>query len=427
MFEISMDEFDKDWWPLVSNVWTERNQSKRSNGDSSKVYTCRFAKSKPSSTRKEGIPAEKRRKTMIRPPNICSALIKISRIASLQVVRIERPEGGPDHTHSLRESDQLKRPQAIRMLVEAEAVKNYSPPAIASSVREYAEEELGLGGPVHALRTKEVSNIQLKIRGPLQAHLVGDVNLATDIQDCISFLQKEGYRVEHFNHSQRSTEGIVFAHPAQLEKLWRFGWLTLIDATHKTNKHDFRLFTLYIRDCYGCWNVGAHFFVTREDSDTVAAALKIVRQFERRWTPRYVLMDQSSIEAKGIMTVFPGLLAGEQECNVILCTVHVMRLWMKRIYHVKTREKMTLAMHKRTRIGCEELIQQAINTCPVQEVARYILRNCQKDTHRWALWARQHSPLLLQVTTTNPLESYHSELKRNTSYSFGLIGKEVIF
>ena len=30
--------------------------------------------------------------------------------------------------------------------------------------------------------------------------------------------------------------------------------------------------------------------------------------------------------------------------------------------------------------------------------------------------------LLLQVTTTNPLESYHSELKQATSPSFGLIG-----
>ncbi|PKK56629.1 hypothetical protein RhiirC2_858535 [Rhizophagus irregularis] len=40
----------------------------------------------------------------------------------------------------------------------------------------------------------------------------------------------------------------------------------------------------------------------------------------------------------------------------------------------------------------------------------------------WALWARQHSPLLLQVTSTNPLESYHSEIKRLTSSKHGLIG-----
>ena len=38
------------------------------------------------------------------------------------------------------------------------------------------------------------------------------------------------------------------------------------------------------------------------------------------------------------------------------------------------------------------------------------------------MWTRQHSPLLLQVTSTNPLESYHSELKRLTSSSHSLIG-----
>ena len=45
-----------------------------------------------------------------------------------------------------------------------------------------------------------------------------------------------------------------------------------------------------------------------------------------------------------------------------------------------------------------------------------------RNTQQWALWARQHSPLLLQVTSTNPLESYHSELKRSSSPKYGLIG-----
>ena len=151
-------------------------------------------------------------------------------------------------------------------------------------------------------------------------------------------------------------------------------------------------------------------------------ALKLVRKFERRWSPRYILADQSSVEANAISAAFPGLPAGEQQCDVLLCTVHTMRTWLSKIYHPKTREKMILAMHKRIQIGCEEIIQQAINRCPVPAVQQYIARNYQTNTQRWALWARQHSPLLLQVTTTNPLESYHSELKQRTSPSFGLIG-----
>ena len=179
---------------------------------------------------------------------------------------------------------------------------------------------------------------------------------------------------------------------------------------------------MYIRDTYWCWDVGAHFFVSKEDSDTVADALKIVRRFGRRWNPRYILADQSHVEANSIRKVFPGLRGGEQECAVIFCTVHVMRVWMNKIYETKVRGLMIQAMHKTTKIGCEELIRQAIRACQVSGIKNYITRNYMKNSNQWALWARQHSPRLLQVTSTNPLESYHSDLKRTTSSKHGIIG-----
>src|SRR5688572_20189725 len=95
---------------------------------------------------------------------------------------------------------------------------------------------------------------------------------------------------------------------------------------------------------------------------------------------------------------------------------------MTKIYDKKTRDIMNAAMHKRTKIGCKKLVQDAINNCPVPAVKNYIKRNYMKNTQQWALWARQHSPLLLQVMSTNLLESYHSELKRLTSSSHDLIG-----
>ena len=196
--------------------------------------------------------------------------------------------------------------------------------------------------------------------------------------------------------------------------------MTLIDSTHKTNRYDWRLSTLYIRDTYGCWDVGAHFFVSNEDGDTVAEALMIIRN-KCHWSPRYVLVDHSSIEAKSIKKTFPGIMAGEQECQILLCVVHVMRTWMQRIYEKATRDLMIAAMHKRTKIGCKSLVQNAINQCSVPTIKNYIKRNCVKNMQQWGLWARQHSPLLLQVTSTNPLESFHSELKRITSPLHGLI------
>ncbi|CAG8820899.1 8940_t:CDS:2, partial [Cetraspora pellucida] len=389
------EDFNDNWWPVVSNFWTQWGSYKQVNGDIRKVFTCHFTKHSESSSReKENIPNEKRRVTKTRPSGLCYAKI---------------------------ESDRIKRSKVIRDLVKNEAVKNYPPPAITLAVKEYAANKLGLGSSVCELTRKEVTNIKYKVRGPMEAHLIGNSNLKLDISESISYLIEKGYLVERYSVSQRSTKGIVFVHPYQLKKLERHGWLTLIDSTHKTNRYDWRLFTLYIRDTYGCWNVGAHFFVSSEDSDMVAEALLIVRKKCCRWSPRYMLLDQSSIEAKSIKKTFPGITASEQECQIIFCIVHVMRTWMQRIYEKEIHDIMIVAMHKRTKVGCENFVQDAISRCSVPAIKNYIKRNYMNNTQQWGLWARQHSPLLLQVTSTNPLESFHSELKKITSSLHGLI------
>ena len=97
------------------------------------------------------------------------------------MVKIERYKDSSNYTHSLLEINKIKRSQAIRSLVEKEAVKNYSPPAITSAVREYATIELGLGASVNELKRKEVANIKYKIRGPMESNLIGDSNLTSDI------------------------------------------------------------------------------------------------------------------------------------------------------------------------------------------------------------------------------------------------------
>ncbi|RHZ81196.1 hypothetical protein Glove_123g126 [Diversispora epigaea] len=282
----------------------------------------------------------------------------ISWIVSSKVVQVERYNNSSNHTHSLIEVDRIKQSKAVRSLVEKEAVKNYSPPAITATVKEYATVKLDLGECVRELKCKEVTNIKYKVRGPMEVHLIGNSNLKLDISE-------SGYQVENYRVPQRSTKGIVFAHPEQLKKLERHGWLTLIDSTHKTNRN---------------------------------------------------------IEAKGIKKAFPGIIAGEQECQMLLCVVHVMRTWMQRICEKKTRNVMIAAIHKRTKIGCEGLVQDAINNCSVPAVQNYIKRNYVKNIQQWDLWAHQHFPLLLQVTSTNPLEFFHSELKRITSSLHGLIG-----
>ncbi|PKC69121.1 hypothetical protein RhiirA1_456382 [Rhizophagus irregularis] len=250
--ELSIEEFDKEWWPFVSNIWTSFSCKNNVNGDSWKVFVCQFKKHNKSSTRKEGIPNEKCRVTKIRPADLCSAKIKVQRYFSEQKVRIERFKDSPDHLHPIEDSKKLKRSEVVRELVMQEAVKNYRPPEIVSAVKEIATETLDLGECVKELRRKEVTNIKYKVRGPLDTHLVGDPKRKLDIREAISFLKNRGYLVERYEIPDLSTYGFIFMHPNHLKNLEQHGWLSLIDSTHKTNRYDYRLFTLYIRNSYGC-------------------------------------------------------------------------------------------------------------------------------------------------------------------------------
>ena len=209
-----MEDFDGNWWLLVSNIWTQWNSYKQTNGNIRKDFTCHFTKHQKSSARnKENIPNEKCRITRIRPFKLCHAKIRVLWLVSSKIVTVECYKDSSDHAHSLIESDRIKRSQAIWSLVEKEAVKNYSPPAIISAVKEYAT-DIGLSASACKLKCKEVANIQYKVRGPLKAHLICDFNLKSDISKFMFFLMEKGYRVESYCifHQSTKSRGIVFAH-----------------------------------------------------------------------------------------------------------------------------------------------------------------------------------------------------------------------
>ncbi|RGB22033.1 hypothetical protein C1646_776772 [Rhizophagus diaphanus] len=160
------------------------------NGDIQKTFTCHLIKHCESSTRqKENIPNEKCQITKTRPSGICSAMIRVIWIASSNIVQ----------------------PKAIRALVELEAGKNYSPPAIISAIKEYAMSKLDLGECARELKRKEVLNIKYKVRGPTESDLLGNLDLKLDISESVSYLTEQGYLVKTYHVSQWSTKGIVFA------------------------------------------------------------------------------------------------------------------------------------------------------------------------------------------------------------------------
>ncbi|KAI9099344.1 hypothetical protein DFS34DRAFT_602893 [Phlyctochytrium arcticum] len=128
-------------------------------------------------------------------------------------------------------------------------------------------------------------------------------------------------------------------------------------------------------------------------------------------------VDQSNIEKNGIMLAFPGMSAGEEEVKVRYCKVHVARTLMRRIgTHKPTYAKMLQAINKTTMIGATGLLREAIRDAP-EKLADYLEKNWTNPAELdcWTMAARQHSPTLLQVTSTNPLESYHRLVKADTN------------
>ena len=103
------------------------------------------------------------------------------------------------------------------------ALKNYQPPEIINTIKEYATVELDLGESIKELKPKEVINIKYKVHGSLNVHLIGNFKRNVDIREAISFLREKEYLVEYCEISYLSTYAFVFAKPNQLKNLKRHG------------------------------------------------------------------------------------------------------------------------------------------------------------------------------------------------------------
>ena len=72
---------------------------------------------------------------------------------------------------------------------------------------------------------------------------------------------------------------------------------------------------------------------------------------------------------------------------------------------------MAALCNRRTKIGALESVNKAIHLALCDQSAEYIRNNWLKDIEMWGNYAREHSLLLLQITTINPLEAYYRSLK----------------
>ncbi|CAG8609686.1 23302_t:CDS:2 [Gigaspora margarita] len=119
----------------------------------------------------------------------CEAKIKITWSFSSRKVQVERFKNSSDYSYTLDESNMLKCSNTIQTLVTNEAIKNYAPATITSTIKEYAKKELSLGNSIKYLKQKEVANIKYRIQGPMNTYLVDNKKLEIDITKTLSYLR----------------------------------------------------------------------------------------------------------------------------------------------------------------------------------------------------------------------------------------------
>jgi hypothetical protein len=234
-----------------------------------------------------------------------------------------------------------------------------------------------------------------------------------DLIKAIDFLHEKNYVTSQFHID--GSHALVFGNEERLKVLTRRGYLTLFDSTHNTNVHGHQLFTFMARDEHKIWIPCAHALVQNQRADILSECMKRIQLWcSGRWQMKYALTDDSAMERLAVRLTFPGENGEISSVTHLLCTVHSSRTLMRRLGHAPVSKKyLTSAMiYQKTEGDCVENINQAIDAAPDDETKQYIVNQWLNDRYAWALFARQHSTLLLQVTTTNPVEAWHKQIKQ---------------
>ncbi|RPB21160.1 hypothetical protein L211DRAFT_450441 [Terfezia boudieri ATCC MYA-4762] len=146
------------------------------------------------------------------------------------------------------------------------------------------------------------------------------------------------------------------------------------------------------------------------------------------------MTDDSAIEQRAIRLAFPGLNGGEQEVAHLLCSVHSNRTLLRRLGSNANKPIYQLLKHAmyfvtqiQNRALCEQAVAAATAIDNTGNMANYVQTYWLQTASKWAMYARQHSPFLLQATTTNACEAWHRKLKSGAGLSKGQVASHGIY
>ena len=208
----------------------------------------------------------------------------------------------------------------------------------------------------------------------------------------------------------RQRWGLVFALPERLDVLSRRGFFVQLDSSRKLNCWGHRMFSFLARDECGTWIPTAHCVMEKDAAEcAVAQALKVLRVWTRgHWNPRYILSDSSI--GRAVCLAFPS----PSQVTHLLCTANSEKTLAWRLgINGRARRAMRMAMWSTTKTGCEEAVCEAINAMARPEAQDYLRKEWFETSEQWAMYARQHSPLLLQITSVSSCVEWHLTLKRD--------------
>ena len=239
-----------------------------------------------------------------------------------------------------------------------------------------------------------------------------------DVIAALRTIRETGIWCEHIDIPSQGAQLIAFASDFGLRYISNNQYLVMMDSTHCTNVWKWRLTTIYVRTKDCVWIVGAQLYISKENAHVLTIGLQSIKEKIRLtyndidWRPQYWLIDRSMTERRAIMTVFdnsPG--------TILYCTVHSLANLMK---NVKCNQLVFNAMRKaifsRSIEEMNEEIEKAISAAS-ERIKNYLefnwLRPGSTDRESWSMAYRNHSPALIQCSSTNPLESYHGDIKNS--------------
>lgn len=174
---------------------------------------------------------------------------------------------------------------------------------------------------------KDISNIIYSAKMIAMKSKFDQENLQANIDDWRRERPEDKFEfcastVNADEEESESSSGFFFLYQSswQMRLLNLYGnELCLLDATYRITKYSIPLFFLCVKTNVD-YSVVAVFACQSENSQTIAKALNLIKQWNPDWNPKYFMVDHCEAELNAISTSFP-------DCQSLICDFHREQAW----------------------------------------------------------------------------------------------------